>query len=178
MILCGPCPPHFPPCTKFLWGHTLNMLFKHHLPSYPATQKHWKRCRSSLWKSCERAVACPVWSSSSRTPPVLLCKLGHTLRSHGHVFWNSPPESIFIHPRLSSHNFKFHRHRCYTHRHQYAFSVRSVPFWKKMPTEIVNASTVKSFKALLDSNWRSLFPEVQYKPRTHISHFPCIPDRI
>ncbi len=31
---------------------------------------------------------------------------------------------------------------------------------KKLPAEIVNASSVKSFKALLDARWQSLFPEV------------------
>ncbi len=47
-----PLPPEFSSSfTRFLSGHALNMLLKHPLPSYPATQRHWKRCRSSLWSS-------------------------------------------------------------------------------------------------------------------------------
>ncbi len=47
-----PLPPVFSyPGTKFVSGHILNMLFKQPIPSYPATQRHWKRCRSSLWIS-------------------------------------------------------------------------------------------------------------------------------
>ncbi len=30
-------------------GHILNMLLKHPIPSHPAIQGHWKRCRSRLW---------------------------------------------------------------------------------------------------------------------------------
>ncbi len=37
---------------------------------------------------------------------------------------------------------------------------RAVPFRNKLPAEIANASSVKSFKALLDAHWQSLFPEV------------------
>ncbi len=40
----------------------------------------------------------------------------------------------------------------------HVFTIRAVPFWSKRPAEIVNASSVKSFKALLDAHWQS--PEV------------------
>ncbi len=36
---------------------------------------------------------------------------------------------------------------------KFKLSVRVIPFQNKFPTEIVNASTVKPFKALLDTNW-------------------------
>ncbi len=61
---------------------------------------------------------------------------------------------------LRGHAYKFHPQRCFTRRHQFAFTIRAVPFWHKLPTEIVNASPVKPFKTLLDANWQSLFPEV------------------
>ncbi len=41
-------PSVFSSLTQFLSGHTLNMLFKHPIPSYTATQRHWKRCRTWL----------------------------------------------------------------------------------------------------------------------------------
>ncbi len=34
------------------------------------------------------------------------------------------------------------------------------PVWSKLPPEKVNASSVKSFKTLLDAHWQPLFPEV------------------
>ncbi len=48
--------------------------------------------------------------------------------------------------------------KCFTCNHQYDFSIRAGLFTNKQPTEIVNASSVKSFKTLLDANWLSLFP--------------------
>ncbi len=52
--------PASPPCTNCLSGHILNMLFKQPLPSYPATQRHWKgaEARSEVR---ERPSAYPVW---------------------------------------------------------------------------------------------------------------------
>ncbi len=71
--------------------------------------------------------------------------------------------STFVYPTrqgLRVHTFKFHQQRCCTRRHRFAFTIRAVTFWNKLPAEIVNASSVKSFKALLDARWQSLFPEV------------------
>ncbi len=61
---------------------------------------------------------------------------------------------------LRSHAYKFHQQIYCTRRRQFAFTIRAVPFGNKLPAEIVNASSVKSFKALLDARWQSLFPEV------------------
>ncbi len=72
-----------------------------------------------------------------------------------------PMASTFAHPTrkgLRGHAYKFHQQRCCTHRRQFAFAIRAVPFWNKLPTEIVSASSVKSFKTLLDAHWQSLFP--------------------
>ncbi len=52
------------------------------------------------------------------------------------------------------------RQRCCTHRPQYALSIRAIPFWNKVPAKIVNTSSAKSIKALLDPNQPSLFLEV------------------
>ncbi len=74
-----------------------------------------------------------------------------------------PMATTFVYPTrqgLRGHAFKFHQQRCCTRRRQFGFTIRAVPFWNKLPDEIVNASSVKSFKALLDARWQSLFPEV------------------
>ncbi len=41
-------PVFFSPCTKPLSDHTWNMLSRQPIPSYAATQKRWKRCKSLL----------------------------------------------------------------------------------------------------------------------------------
>ncbi len=80
-----------------------------------------------------------------------------------HDLLEFPMPSTFVYPTrqgLRGHAFKFHQLRCCTRRRQFAFAIRAVPFRNKLPAEIVNASSVKSFKALLDAHWQSLFPEV------------------
>ncbi len=64
------------------------------------------------------------------------------------------------HQGLRGHALKFHQQRCCTRRRQFAFTIRAVLFWNKLPAAIVNASSVKSVKALLDAHWQSLSPEV------------------
>ncbi len=62
-----------------------------------------------------------------------------------------PMASTFVHSTqegLRGHAYKFHQQRCCTHRRQFAFTIRTVSFWIKLPTKIVDASSVKSFKAL------------------------------
>ncbi len=69
----------------------------------------------------------------------------------------------FAHPThkgLRGHAYKFHQQRCCTRYRQFAFTIRAVPFWNKLPAGIVGASSVKSFKTALDAHWQSLFPEV------------------
>ncbi len=61
---------------------------------------------------------------------------------------------------LRGHAYKFHQQFCCTRHRQFAFTIRTVPFWNKLPAVIVNASSVKSYKTLLDAHWQSLFPEV------------------
>ncbi len=76
-----------------------------------------------------------------------------------HGLLEFPMETTFVCPTrqgLRGHAFKFHQQR----RRQFAFTIRAVPFRNKLPAEIINASSVKSFKALLDTHWQPLFPEV------------------
>ncbi len=80
-----------------------------------------------------------------------------------HSLLEFPIASTFVYPThqgLRGHAFKFHKQRCCTRRRKFAFTIRAVPFWNKLPAETVNASSVKSFKALLDARWHSLFPKV------------------
>ncbi len=80
-----------------------------------------------------------------------------------HGLLEFPMASTFVYPtrhRLRGQAFNIHQRRCCTRRRQFAFTIQAVPLWKKLPAEIVNASSMKSLKALLDAHWQSLFPEV------------------
>ncbi len=70
---------------------------------------------------------------------------------------------------LRGHAFTFHQQRWCTRRRQFAFTIQAVPFWNELPAQIVNAPSVKSFKALPDARWQSLFPEVPIKPTNSTS---------
>ncbi len=72
-------------------------------------------------------------------------------------------ESIFTHPtrtRLRAHAYRLNQLGCCAHRRQYAFTIRAAPLWNKLPADVANASSVKSFKTLLDAKWLSMFLEV------------------
>ncbi len=72
-------------------------------------------------------------------------------------------DAIFAVPTrigLRGHTFKIHQQRCKTRRRSHVFSVRVVPYWNKLPGEIVNASSMETFKLRLDARRQSLFPEV------------------
>ncbi len=139
------------------------MLFKQPIPSYPVTQRHWKRCRTSLcssWKVFGMSHMKQFSNSFvySRLPTGGSVATSYPCSILPMVFWNSPlsPTSRFL-PAM------FHQQRCCTRRSQFAFTIRAVPFLNKLPAEIVNASSVKSFKALLDAP----------APRsTHLTHNP------
>ncbi len=80
-----------------------------------------------------------------------------------HVLLEFTMEPTFTKPtrkELRDHAHKFQKQACCTRRHQYVFIIQAVPFWNKLLAEIVNASSVKSFKTLLDANRQSLFPKV------------------
>ncbi len=92
-----------------------------------------------------------------------------------HGLLEFPMASTFAHPtrkELYGHAYKFHQQRCCTRRRQFAFTIRAVPFWNKLPAEIINTSSVKSFKTLLDAHRQSLFPEIPIKPTSSHNPFP------
>ncbi len=69
-----------------------------------------------------------------------------------HGLLEFPMASTFAHPTrkgLRCHAYKFHQQRCCARRRQFAFTIRAVPFWNKLPAEKANASAVKSFNTLL-----------------------------
>ncbi len=73
-----------------------------------------------------------------------------------HGLLEFPMASTFVYPTrqgLRGHAFKFHQQRCCMRRRQFTFTIRAVPFWNKLPAEVVNASSLKSFKTLLDARW-------------------------
>ncbi len=71
---------------------------------------------------------------------------------------------------LRGHDYKFHQQRCCTHCRQFDFTIRAVPFWNKPPAEIVNASSVESFKTFLEAHWQSLFPKHPSNPPPLTTH--------
>ncbi len=92
-----------------------------------------------------------------------------------HGLLEFPIASTFVYPTrqgLRGHAFKFHQQRCCTCCRQFAFIIRAGPFWNNLPAEIVNAPSVKFFKAPLDAHWQLLFPEVAIKPTSSHNPFP------
>ncbi len=86
-----------------------------------------------------------------------------TLYKIMHGLLDFPCDAVFAAPTrigLRGHTLKIHQQLCKAHRRQHAFSVRVVPYWNKVPEENVTATSVETFKLLLDAQWQSLFPEV------------------
>ncbi len=80
-----------------------------------------------------------------------------------HGLLEFPMAPTFAHPtrkELRGLAYTFHQRRCCTRRRQFAITIRAVLFWNKLQADIVNASSVESFKTLLDAHWKSQFPEV------------------
>ncbi len=80
-----------------------------------------------------------------------------------HGLLDFPFDAVFAVPtrmRLRGHTLKIHQQRCKTRRRQHAFRVRVVPYWNKLPEDIVTATSVEAFKFRLDAKWQSLFPGV------------------
>ncbi len=72
-------------------------------------------------------------------------------------------DAVFADPTrigLRGHTLKIYQQRCKTRRRQHAFSLRVVPYWNKLPEDIVTATSVETFKFQLDGQWQSLFPEI------------------
>jgi len=64
------------------------------------------------------------------------------------------------------HNLKLFRQTCRSRiRHDY-FSQRIVEFWNGLPSDVVNASTVNSFKGRLDKHWEEYMFALELPPRS------------
>ncbi len=159
-----PSPPVFlSPCTNFLSDHILTMLFKHPILA---------RGAEALEEVQKLALKIVKWFRhvpyEAPVQQLRLFFLTHR-RIRGnlismfkitHNFLLFPMESTFTHPTrevLRGHAYKFHQQKCCR---QFDFTLRVVLFWNKRPAKIVNEFSVKSFRALLDAHWQSLFPEV------------------
>ncbi len=80
-----------------------------------------------------------------------------------HGLLDFPFDAVFATPTpigLRGHTLKIHQQRCKTRHRQHAFSVRVVPYWNKLPVDIVTASFVEVFKFRLDAQWQFIFLEV------------------
>ncbi len=78
-----------------------------------------------------------------------------------------PCDAVFTAPTrigVRGHTLKIHQHRFKTLRHQNAFIVRVVPYWNKLPEDIVTATSVEAFKFRLDAQWQPLLPGVPVLP--------------
>ncbi len=77
-----------------------------------------------------------------------------------HVFLYFPSDTVFAattHTGLRGYTFTIYQQRCKTRRRQRTFSVRVVPYWNKLPEEIVKAPSMETFKLRLDARWQSHF---------------------
>ncbi len=66
-----------------------------------------------------------------------------------HGLLDFPCNAVFVASTrlgLRFHTLKIHQQRCKTRRRQHAFSVRVVPYWNKLPEDIVTATSVETFK--------------------------------
>ncbi len=153
----------FSPCTKRLSGHILTMLFKQPiLCRHAEASEKVQKLALKFVKGLRHEAALKKFRLFSPTHR-RICgdQIAMFTITHGPLEF--PTASTFAHRTrkgLRSHVYKFHQQRCCTRRRQFAFTIRAVPFRNKLPAEIVKASSVKSFKTLLDAHWQSLFPEV------------------
>ncbi len=168
MVLCGPYPQYFSPLYKtFIRPHLEYAIHATH-PILCRDAEALKKVQKLALKFVKglRHV-----SYEAALKQLFLFSLTHR-RIHGdltpmfkitHGLLEFPMVPTFAHPTrkgLCGHAYKFHQQRYCTRRRQFAFTIRAVPFWNKLPAEVFNASSVKSFKTLLDTHWQSLFPEV------------------
>ncbi len=92
-----------------------------------------------------------------------------------HGLLEFPMASTYTHPTregLRGHAYKFHQQRCCTRRRRFAYTIRPVPFWNKLSAEIVNASSVKSFKILPGTHCQSLFPKIPIQLKSNHNPLP------
>jgi len=74
------------------------------------------------------------------------------------------------------HNLKLSRLTCRSRvRHDY-FSQRIVEYWNSLLSDVVNASSVNSFKGRLDKHWKDFMFTLELPPRT-VTHCHWCTDR-
>ena len=67
---------------------------------------------------------------------------------------------------ITSHNLKLSRLTCRSQvRHGY-FSQRIVEYWNSLPIDVVNSSSVNSFKRCLDKHWKDFMFTLELPPKT------------
>ncbi len=125
-------------------------------PGLPGARKRSETCD----EVCKKAAPRPLSGSSPAAATFLYTNDVCTNNARPSQFSMRHRFCFPNHFRLRSHTFRIHRQRCKTRRRQHAFSVRVVPYWNKLPEEIVNAPSVETLKLRLDALWQSLFPEV------------------
>ncbi len=133
----------FTSCTSLLFGHVLNMIFKH--PSRDL--EVLGQIASASCEVRERPSTCSTWSNFQTVSSFLSYTSTDLCRSHIQVQDN--PWSTGITPGVHLHRTWSRQQRCYTHHHQQTLSVCAVPFWNIQPNNIVNALTEKYLKRLL-----------------------------
>ncbi len=69
-----------------------------------------------------------------------------------------------VRPALRGHPFKVLQVPCRQLRRKSSFSTRVVKYWNRLPTPIVTAPSVNSFKRQFDSAWEEVFAEVPLIP--------------
>ncbi len=69
-----------------------------------------------------------------------------------------------VRPGLRGHPFKVLQGPSRRLRRKSSFSIRGIIYWTRLPTPIVTAPSVNSFKRQLDPTWEELFPEVRNYP--------------
>ncbi len=90
-----------------------------------------------------------------------------------HSLLEFPMASTVAHPTrkwLRGHAYQFHQQRCCTRRRQFAFTIWAAPFWNKLPAEIVNAPSVKSFKTLWMPTGSPCSPKYPSNPTSFTTH--------
>ncbi len=117
----------------FLSSHFLNMLFKQPILSRDAEAlEKVQKLALNFWHILYEADLKQLRLFSrthqkSHGDLIAMFKITHGLLEF-------PMEPTFAHPirkELRDHTYKFHQQRCCTHRRQFAFKIRAVPFWNK-----------------------------------------------
>ena len=93
-----------------------------------------------------------------------VCKFLHDLYTADRVVLVMANSSI-----TRGHNLKLSRLTCRSRIRHYYFSQRIVEYWNGLPSDVVNASSVNSFKGRLDKHWKEFMFSMVLTFKTHIN---------